>query len=162
MIKSIIACLAVSCLLLISIVGMQGCAKLDIGEYQPPQACLNANGTQKESVILDRFNHPRETSLVLKLATVETIKHSLLTKAEVKEFLEQLLRVFTEEVTYAEFYSYVASMVDWANDEAEAEIVILSQYFRSLQNIEQPITTCDVALIKKHLREQIDVVKGMR
>ena len=160
--RDVIAYTIAFCLLMGALFWMQGCATLDIGKYQPPQECISEDGSMKDSIILKYVDYPRETALVLKLANLEAVKHTDLSKQDVQEFLKRMLDFLEGEVTYAKFYQRVGAAIGLVNSYIDEEIMLLSQYANSIGQKKLPITACDKALLRKHLKEQMAVISTVQ
>lgn len=129
--------------------------------YTPPDACLNADGTQKESIILERIDHPRETAVFLKLAST-TIASQV-----TPEYIDEMISVIDttknmlESSSYSGVSTYLLEQISVLRSKYSTQLMIVSQYCQDLVNVELPIYECDKALLRKHLREQKELLRGM-
>lgn len=127
--------------------------------YTPPDTCLNVDGTQKESIILERIDHPRETAVFLKLAST-TIASQV-----TPEYIDEMISVIDttknmlESSNYSEVSTYLLEQISVLRSKYSTQLMIVSQYCQDLVNVELPIYECDKALLRKHLREQKELLK---
>ncbi|MFW6001820.1 MAG: hypothetical protein ACOCQD_00610 [archaeon] len=135
-----------------------GCFPKQLPEYTIPQGCINEEGEQKPSLILEYIDYPRETALLLKLDVMALIKQDKVTHDEVLAFIEDVKEFVDTDLYYSSLFEYVQKEIIELNKEAGVSLVLISQYFNDFRHLDTPIYECDKILIKKHLREQETMV----
>lgn len=145
--------------IILVLIFMTGCASKST--YQPPEGCLNENGEQKKSVILKFVKHPKETALALKFATSVVAEEA--TPAHVEEMIAgiKIASAMLEDSTYSNLSGFLIDEVDRLHSKYSTQLMLVTDYAQDMIGIELPIYECDKALLKKHFKEQLTVLKGM-
>lgn len=144
-------------IILVFMVGGCGSVKTP---YHLPDGCLNDDGTQKESVILEYIEHPNETAMMLKLATT-----TIASEVE-DDYVQEMINVIEtansmlENTTYSDIANYLIDNISSLRSEYSTQLMIITQYAQNMVNIDIPINECDRVLMKKHFNEQIVLLKS--
>ena len=113
--------------------------------YQLPEAC----GDGSDSLIVKTFPDLNTTSLVLRIAAYEGVKHSKVTKAQAIAAIDDIEKYMdaTPGVMFCELIAKTKTELDGV------ELLLLSEIVPGL-DVKMPISQCDKALIKAHFAKQ--------
>ena len=153
-------------ILMIALSPMTGCSWLQTGNVQLPDVCMNEDGTQAESRILDIVKYPREADLMLKLTNYELLKNTdSYTVQEAESFFIHLQDILTDdqELSYFKLYKLVASVVSDVNEHMVGGMgLILSDYFGEIGTSKKVIYPCDRALLIGHIEDQLQIIQALQ
>lgn len=125
-----------------------GCIGLsNIVSDKPPVGCEN-------SLIYKYVSSPGTTDLILKLALYELAKNKPEWREPVWEFLLACEKMITlENITYRYLMLEVVAAVDYLNENAGVELLILSEVLGDFDK-EILISDCDKDLLLQHIAKQ--------
>jgi hypothetical protein len=121
--------------------------------WTPPVECT----PESKSIILERIPNPKEASLVLQLANLQSLKRHVYGVNDAAKLIDLIEEKLDHGITYAELVGYVFREVAKLEKQYGAEIFLMSQYLEII-NAPLPISPCDVALIRAHLDQQRKVL----
>jgi hypothetical protein len=152
--------------LMIAFSPMTGCSWFQPGNVQLPDVCMNEDGTQAKSRILDIVKYPREADLMLKLTNYELLKNTdAYTAQEAESFFTHLQEILTDnqELSYLKLYQLVANVVRGVNENVDGGMVlILSDYFGEIGTSKEVIYPCDRALLIGHVEDQLQIIRALQ
>lgn len=115
----------------------------------------------KDAFLAKQKQHYKVGALVITIANARAIEDDYYTKEQALEALEQMKAMLQGEITYARFATYVISKIEWVNEHAGTEVMILADFIADMQSKQLAIHPCDAELMLKDVESMIFYTKMM-
>jgi len=138
-----------------------GCAK---DPFQPPEEMYNPDGSIKKSLILEHVDYPRETALIIRLASYELVERAeVITPQQYEDYVRSLMEyIQSPSSTYFELFMNVQEKVEFLNNEVSGEIFILSGVLMDIGSNKIEIYEGDKILLMYHLQDHLETALYMQ
>jgi hypothetical protein len=137
-------------LFLIALLAMAVSAFTCTKQVAPP-ACQDVPGP---SLLEQYIPDLKLTDTLFKLSVLEVGRLDKVRQKDVAKILDEAEGLVATGTTYDGLVMYLLPKFKWLREQGGAEIVVIGEYFTSLEGIKTPIEARDVCYIKHHIDGQ--------